>query len=287
MKIAILIIVVIIIIIILSSLVGSFIFSKKIDNETREIISSVSYRESHIINEEDLINLPQPIQKWLRLSGVIGKEEIKLAYVKQKVLMKLKPEQKEWYSAKAMQYIRAEEPAFIWTLDMKMMPFINIKGRDKSLEGRGEMLIKLNSLINVANEKGGNIDEGAMQRYLAEIVWLPSMALSRLIKWEEIDSLSAKATLNYRGREVSGNFYFNNEGDFTGFKTMRYKDNTPSAKRYLWEIGVKEYKTFEGIRVPSKLGVKWVIDKIDWTWLDLEVEEIKYNANAIKQKETR
>ena len=263
-------------------LYGSYNFKQTTDNETKNILSSVSLKETRIIKEQDIINLPQPIQKWLRSSGAIGKEEIKLTYVKQKALMKLKPEQKEWYSADAIQYITTEKPAFIWTVDMDMMPLIKIKGRDKSVEGKGEMLIKLNSLINVVNEKGEKLDEGALQRYLAEIVWSPSFVISPLIEWEEIDSLSAKAIINYKGTVASGTFYFNEKGDFIKFTTMRYNDNILKAKRYPWVITVQEYKTFEGIRVPSKMKITWELDKADWTWLNLEIQDIKYNNNASK-----
>lgn len=281
-RIVLLIISVIIIIIVGLTLYVSYSFNQMTDNETKNIISSVSLKEPSIIKEQDIINLPQPVQKWLRSSGVIGREEIKLTYVKQKALMKLKPEQTKWYSAKAIQYITTQKPAFIWTVDMNMMPLIKIKGRDKSVEGKGEMLIKLNSLINVVNEKGEKLDEGALQRYLAEIVWSPSSVISPLIEWEEIDSLSAKAIINYKGTVASGTFYFNEKGDFIKFTTMRYKDNIPKSKRYPWVITVQEYKTFEGIRVPSKTKVTWELDKADWTWLILEIKDIKYNNNARK-----
>ncbi len=279
-RIALLIILSIIILIIVFVLIGSYRFNRMTDNETKNIVLNVSFKENHIINGQDIINLPQPVQKWLRLSGVIGKEEIKLAYVKQKALIKLKPEQKEWYSAKSIQYITTEKPAFIWTVDMDMMPLIKIKGRDKSVEGKGDMLIKLNSLINVVNEKGEKLDEGALQRYLAEIVWSPSSVISPLIEWEEIDSLSAKAIINYKGTVASGTFYFNEKGDFVKFTTIRYKDNTQESKRYPWVITVQEYNTFEGIRVASKMKVTWELEKGDWTWLDLEIQDIKYNKNA-------
>lgn len=272
----------IIIIIVGLTLYCSYIFKLMTDNETKNILSSVSLKETRIIKEQDIVNLPQSIQKWLRSSGVIGKEEIKLTYVKQKALMKLKPEQTKWYSADAIQYITTQKPAFIWTVDMDMMPLIKIKGRDKSVEGKGEMLIKLNSLINIVNDDGEKIDEGALQRYLAEIVWSPSSAISPYIEWEEIDSLSAKAIINYKGTVASGTFYFNEKGDFVKFTTMRYKDNYPKSKRYPWVITVQEYKTFEGIRVPSKTKITWELDKADWTWLNLEIQDIKYNNNANK-----
>lgn len=281
-KIASLIIFGILIILIGLIIYSSYNFSQMKYNETKNLVSTVSFNDNHIIKEQDIINLPKPIQKWLLSSGVIGREEIKLTYVKQEALMKLKPDQKKWYPANAIQYITTQKPAFIWTVEMSMMPLITIKGRDKSFEGKGEMLIKANSFINIVNEDGIKIDEGSLQRYLAEMVWSPSSVISPYIEWEEIDSLTAKAIINYKGTVASGTFHFNGKGDFIKFTTMRYKDNVPKSKRYPWVITVQEYKTFEGIRVPSKTKITWELDKKDWTWLILEIKDIKYNNNAKK-----
>ncbi|MGQ9800014.1 MAG: DUF6544 family protein, partial [Ignavibacterium sp.] len=50
------------------------------------------------IPTEDKINsLPPIIQKWLRNSGIVGKEMIRTVRLKQKGQMKMKPEQDKWY----------------------------------------------------------------------------------------------------------------------------------------------------------------------------------------------
>ena len=53
-------------------------------------------------------------------------------------------------------------------------------------------------LVNV-DAKGKEIDQGALLRYLGEIVWVPSAALSDYITWEEMDSTTARATMSYEG----------------------------------------------------------------------------------------
>ena len=39
--------------------------------------------------------------------------------------------------------------AFIWKVEMEMLPFIDIAGRDKFMNGSGEMLIKILSIIQI------------------------------------------------------------------------------------------------------------------------------------------
>jgi Family of unknown function (DUF6544) len=66
------------------------------------------------------------------------------------------------------------------------------------------------------------IDQGAELRFLAEIVWLPSAALSPYVEWEAIDVTSAKATMRHRGVPVSAVFYFDERGRFSRLTADRY-----------------------------------------------------------------
>ena len=61
-----------------------------------------------------------------------------------------------------------------------------------------------------------------MLRYLGEIVWVPSAALSDYITWEEMDSTTARATMSYEGITASGIFKFDENGAFVSFEAGRY-----------------------------------------------------------------
>jgi len=263
-------------IILIISIYSSNKMNKMIENE-KTAISKVSKSDLKIHKEEELENLPAAIQKWLKNSGIIGKKEIKTVWVSQKAKMKMKPEQENWHYAEAEQWVNLENPAFIWVVKMKMFGFLNIKGRDKFKDGQGEMLIKLGSLLNIVNEKGPKIDEGSLQRFLGELVWYPSFALSEFIEWQEIDSLTAKAEMKYKESSGSGYFYFNEKGDFVKFSTLRFMGNKADDKKNEWLIEVDEYAVFDGIKVPSKMRATWKLETQDWTWLKLEIEDIKYN----------
>ncbi len=261
--------------------ISSVSMNKMISGEKTEILEAVKVSEPEIITSEDITELPSAVQAWLRSTAIIGKPLIIKACVHQKALMKMKPEQHDWHNAQALQYTTMDPPAFIWTVNMKMNPILSIKGRDKFVDGKGEMLIKMNSLINVANEKGTRIDEGSLQRFLGELVWFPSLALSPYITWESIDDNSAKATMTYNGTSGSGTFYFDENGDFKKFIAMRFMGNKTDAKRYPWVLTVDDYAVFEGIKVPSKMKATWQLDEADWTWLQLEIVSISYNKNVL------
>lgn len=259
---------------------GSYNFDRLIQQEISALSINIPSLSDKKVSAEALQGLPLPVQKWLLHSGMVGKPFLQVGKITQEAAMRMKPRQKKWLNAKAIQYSRMDLPAFIWTVNMRMNRFLSFRGRDKFMNGKGEMLIKLNSLFKLVNAKGEKLDEGSMQRYLGEMVWFPSLALSEFISWEAIDKTSARATMNYKGTTGTGTFYFNEAGDFIKFSALRFKDNTEGALRYQWVLKVLDYQTFEGIKVPSEMTATWKLEKEDWTWLRLKIVNIQYNEHV-------
>lgn len=261
---------------------GQFRFHQMVEKQTLQLVRASNPSETQSVKEEGLKSLPEPVTRWIRQSGMIGKPYLNGAKVSQIAEMQMSPDKDQWMKAKAEQYTSMNPPAFIWKVDARMNSFLNFQGRDKFEEGKGEMLIQLNSLIPIVDKKGEKLDEGSLQRFLGEMVWFPSLALSPHISWTPIDGKSAKATLDFQGTSGSGTFFFNEEGDVIRFSALRYRGNEPDAQRREWIMDIQEYSTFEGIRVPSKMTSTWRLDSGDWTWLKLEVTDIKYNPERIE-----
>jgi hypothetical protein len=257
---------------------ANFNFTKKINAEINHLFSQLDLKAANVVTDEMISDLPVPVQKWLINSGIIGKVNVQSVYLKQKALMKMKPEQDEWSEAVAEQHIITQAPAFVWTVNMRVISFIKVVGRDKFENGKGEMLIKILSLLPVVNIKDNEkINTAALQRYLGEIAWIPSEALSPNIAWEEIDEFSARATMTYKGTTGSGTFYFDKSGNFEKFSAMRYMGGEVDAQLKEWTIVAEESTVMNGVHIPVQMTATWKLDKGDWTWLKLELTEILYN----------
>lgn len=257
---------------------GNYRFKQAVNQQISQIFISDSFVQKEIITKEMTDSLPFPVQYWLLNSGIIGKEKIRFVRLKQKGFMRTKPGQEKWLSANAEQYFNVYDPAFIWKVKMNIMPLIQVAGMDKFADGKGNMTIKLFSLINMVNSSGPKIDQAAMQRYLAEISWFPSAALSPYIKWKGIDSSSAKATMTYK--DVTGTvvFYFTGKGEIIKCTADRYKENTKDSPLEKWVITTKETGILNGIKMPVKSEVMWKLKEGDFTWFKIELTEIEYNV---------
>ena len=85
--------------------------------------------------------------------------------------------------------------------------------------------------------------------------------------------------MNYKGTTGSGTFYFNEQGDFVKFSALRYKGNEADAQRYEWVLTVKEHSIMNSIKIPTIGEVTWMLENGNWTWLDLEITDIRYNIS--------
>lgn len=268
---------VLILLVFTASFIANIRFNQNVNTEVRELFDSTATEKNEIIRKEDLAGLPDIVQKWLETSGVVGRERIRTVRLKQKGLMRTKPDG-PWMAAEAEQYFTVDEPGFIWKAKVKMAPLLYLAGKDRYYEGRGIMNIKLLSLIPVVDSKGKEVDQGTMLRYLAELQWFPTAALSNYIKWEEIDAHSARATMSYKGVTASGVFTFNEQGELTDFLAKRYREVNGKYELTDWGGITKEYRDFNGIRIPNKGDVIWKLETGDFDWYRWEITEIEYNT---------
>lgn len=260
---------------------GKFQFDSMVQKEAKELLSNIPVITNAKIVKDDLAHLPEIVQKWMENSGVVGKQKIVSVRLTQKGEMKTKPDG-TWMQFTAEQYFNLENPAFIWVAEVIPFPGIHLSGRDKFYDGKGEMLIKLLSLIPVV-EEGNNekMNSGTMLRFLGETCWFPSAAFNQYITWEAVDANSAKATFSLNNKKVTGLFTFTKTGKLKSYEAERYYGAGKEAQKEKWLVEVESYKEFEGIKVPNKSKVTWKLPEGDFNWLNLEITELEYNPEQI------
>jgi hypothetical protein len=268
------------VILLLIAIIGMsvWLFQLQTNQEIRFLLTEAKSAESTIISREMIQPLPTPVQKWLTNIGLIGKNTIQTVHFQQKGFMKLKPEQKEWTEAAAEQYVSTDKPAFIWHVRMKMFPFLNVFGRDQYKDGKSQMLIKLVGLFPVVSEKNNEkVNQSTLQRYLMELPWYPSAALSPYISWEHINESSAKATMSYKGISGSATYFFKPNGDLERISAYRYKESDDTSEPIECIGEVVESERIDGISIPTKLKISWMLDSGKFTWYRFQLADVRFN----------
>jgi hypothetical protein len=253
---------------------GSYSFDQKALHEIEALKREIRHPHD-IVSEERIENLPSVVKRWMINSGVVGKKEPMFVHVVQHGSMRTKKDG-SWIPFQAQQYFSLNPPAFVWKADMHMNEVVQIEGRDKLEKGKGNMLIKAESLFPIADAQGKEIDQGTFVRYMAEISWFPQAALKNYITWKELDANRAQAFITYGNTSVTGVFTFNEDGLPVLFEAKRYGDFNGKLSLETWSVKTTNFKTFQGIAVGCSSEVTWKLSSGDFTWLKLEVTQIEY-----------
>ena len=256
---------------------GNWDFQSMVEREKESFFASVnSVKENVTMEEAD--GLPPIVRLWIQNSGIAGHDRMNSIYFRQKGTMKTSP-QGRWMPVEAEQFVKTGSPGYLWIANVEAAPYIHLAGRDKYMDGRGHMLIKLLSLIPVADSKGEEIDQGSLLRYLAEMVWYPGAALEPYVSWEGIDDTKARATMNYGGITASGVFEFNKGGEPIRFEAKRYYDRMegPTLETWVVDIETGSFRTYDRLRVPTRANVTWKLAEGDFTWYKLRISELTFN----------
>lgn len=266
---------VMILLFIITVILANISFNNKVEREVEYLMTYKSDLRSKVLQKE-VDDLPQSVQNWFDYTGLVGTEKVETVFLKQEGRLRLTPDQEKWQEASATQNFVTHEPGFVWSVktNMKGLPVV---GRDRFQNGKGNMLIKILGLIPVVDEKSHEkLDESTFQRYLGEISWFPSAALSPYITWQEIDAYSAKAIMDYEGTKGEVTYHFNENGSLNKVEALRYRDVTDEQPT-LWQVEILEHKKMEGLNIPSKMEVTWLLDEGPFTWYKFEITDLKYN----------
>lgn len=253
-------------------------FKEETKKEVTALLNRGHIGKRKIISVNDITMLPPVVQNWLRQAGVVGKENIVNTRLAQKGFMYLKPSGRP-VPYDATEYFNTSNPSFVWDAKVKVFPAVYLHGRDSYQDGKGAMQIKAMALIGIVDEKTNyKLNEGSLLRYLGEICWFPTAAISHCIEWQQTDSFSAKATMTYGATVASGIFSFHEDGRLKCFTAERFNGSGDTAVRERWMVEVSGYKSFNGLDIPTKCSVSW-LKKDGWfKWLTLDVTDVAYNS---------
>lgn len=243
----------------------------------RDISKLTSYatKKDDTIRQADIEHLPHPVRTWLLHSNVVGMPKPAIVYLKERGFMRTDINGK-WMPVTAEQYFTIQPPGFVWYADVKMLPFISLKGRDKFSGDGSNMLIKILGLITVANASGYKTDQGTMLRYMGEIIWFPAAAVNPYIRWTEINDTTAQATMTYRSLTATGVFTFSKEGKFLSFSAQRYLGGGAGSKLEQWYIPATAWRNIRGHNIPVKGNAIWKLNGGDFNYFKWEITDIQY-----------
>ncbi|AKG53796.1 hypothetical protein DGWBC_1141 [Dehalogenimonas sp. WBC-2] len=242
--------------------------------EEKDLLSAAIPSDARF-QPRDTSHLPAPVQRYLNKSIKEGTPYISTARLRQSGKFRFN---NRWIKFNASQYYSVEPPAFNWTAKMKLGPAW-ITARDRYINGKGNMLIKILSALPLFDVSGKEMDHASLVRHFSELPWLPTALLSNNIQWQAIDDRSAKAILSDGKLAVACTFHFNEKDEIDGFVTpSRFRSDT--GKMTPWSGTFGNYQDFGNVRIPTTGSAAWNTPEGNFEYININIENAEFNTPA-------
>ena len=255
-------------------------FDEATEREVRALLAEVPARRADLVQASELAHLPLPVARWLQRAGVVGRPRVRTVALRQRGRLRAGLDQ-PFLPAEARQVFTIDTPGFVWNVRATMKHVLPVLGRDTLHHGRGHMRITGAGMVTLVDAQSEAIDQGTLLRYLAEIVWFPSAALSLYIQWRAVDALTAEATLTYRRTVVTARFSFDAEGRFASLRARRYLGEGRDMRLETWVVRAKQWERWDGVEVPSEGVVSWKLAHGTFDYYRWEVTELEHDPEPL------
>jgi hypothetical protein len=254
-------------------------FMRQADREMEPVLEQAYQqvlRAEEVILEADLAGLPEPVKRWLRYSGVVGRPRVFFARARQSGRFRQAAD-RPWLKAKVVQYTLLSPPTRMWIADMRLPGNLPIVGRDLYRNERGSMLIKPLGMFKLADAQAVEVDQGAAHVFLNDMMFIPQIALQDYIQWEALDDRHAKATFTDGEIRVSAEVTFGPDGEFENMEAMRYRMVDDRFQLDRWSTPVLEYQEIYGYHLPKRVDVIWHLEDGDLCYFEASLDEVEFN----------
>jgi hypothetical protein len=222
-------------------------------------------------------DLPATVQRYFRFALTPGQRLVRTARVEHEGEFRTALTS-DWSPFRSVQVVSSDPPGFVWDAKIAMLPVGGIRVRDHYLLGSAGMLGLMAGVVAVVDQEGSpELASGALHRYLAEAVWLPTALLPRSgVRWEGADDSTARVTLTDSGITVSMDVHFGALGEIVRVEAERYRDVNGVGVRTPFVAHFRDYTQVEGMRIPMSGEVEWILPEGRFTYWKGRVTGIEY-----------
>ncbi|TGL88634.1 hypothetical protein EHQ68_08315 [Leptospira congkakensis] len=239
-------------------------------------------QESRVLTKLDIQNLPSPVQNYLLYTGVVGKPQVQNMRIVFDELMYQSPNTKPM-DASSEQYNFFNHPSRYFFMKASKMgvPFRVLHSYS---EEKAIMIVRVASLFNAVDLEGENLSETETVTVLNDLcLFAPGALIHKNIRWAPVDKLSAKVIFKNGKYQVSAMLYFNELGELIKFvsEDRSALQDDGSLRKARWTTPVRDYKEFNGIKLPTYGEAIWNYPEGDYIYGKFFLKTVEYNLKGL------
>lgn len=229
------------------------------------------------VTEEDLRELPEPIARWIRWSGAVGKKRISSVRVLHAGRFK-SGATRPWLPIRGEYVITAKKPSFHWYGRMRIAPGVNVVAIDSYVDGHGRMLVKVLSAFPVVDARSTETDQSAFGRCVVELSTAPTFFLDRnLVRCEQTGPDRARCRVADGRASTEADVFVHPDGSLDRIVVTRYFDRgegRSTLERFTAKCS--DPRSYGGRMLASRFDGYWNLPEGDLHYVAFVVESVTF-----------
>lgn len=233
---------------------------------------SAPRQQERILMEADTTHLPSPVQRYIAVTGSIGRPVVSEITMHFDAAMFDAPGA-PGMTGPVVQYERFDTPErlFLMKTRMKGLPVAVLHDFNRD---HATMKVRLAGLFNVVDIGGPDLTRTETVTILNDLCfYAPSRLIDPRLSWTEMDDTHARVSFTLGSNTVSAELVFNAAGELVDFvsndRGMLEKDGGLRVLRWTTPLG--NYQTFGGWRVASEGDAIWHLPEEPFTYGHLQL----------------
>ncbi len=228
-----------------------------------------------VVTEADLGPLPEPVRKYLRRAGVVGRPHVRgfEARFHGRIRNGLDA---PWMDFVAAQRTVIAPPARLFLIDASRagIPFQVLHafiGPDAT------MRVRVAQLVDVVNARGPELNRSETVTFFNDLCLLAPGALVDVpVRWEVLEASAVRATYTQGSETISAVLTFDGQGDLAGFVSEdRYLSaDGKTYARHPWSTPVRNFGEYAGGRLARNGEAIWKLPGRDLTYGEFVLESL-------------
>ena len=242
-------------------------------------LEGTKWQQPQVLTEADIKHLPGAVQKYLRVTGVVGREKVINFRAEFRGGIRSGPGEK-YMSLRSVQYNFIEDPTRLFHIVAKKMG-IPARGNHIYRDQKATMLIKILGLFTVADAKGWQMDQGETVTLFNDMCFLaPASLIDKRIEWKEIDAESVSARFTNGSISITATLFFNGKGELVDFISNDRFETTDGKtySNYPWSTPVISYRDINGYHLPSGAKLIYKHPDEDFCYGEFMLVSLEYNC---------
>jgi hypothetical protein len=240
------------------------------------------------VTEADLARLPEPVQRWLRHAGVVGRPPVRAVHVTFDATLYSAPDQ-PGMRGPAHQVDVLDPPRRLfhmsthlstWMGGLPVQVLHDYRGHDATMQ------VRLAGLLDVADFAGPLLSRTETVTLLNDLcAYAPSALLGPAMRWEALNAQHARVVFTNGPHTVSAELTFDAEGWLVDFRSEDRGDVKANDRvdRMPWTTPLSEFRSAEGgRRVPGRGDAVWHRADGPFVYGRFRVERVTYDEAALR-----